>query len=301
MGGLLEDWDDYRYFLAVAKEGSLSAAARQLKVSQPTVSRRITQLEDRLGTRLFDQLPSGVKLTLSGRDIVGTAETLENTAIALRRKIAGREATLEGPISISVTPTFANYWLAERIAKFSNSHPEIVVTCRADNQHSNLAKREADIAIRFGRPKSCDLVGSRIGYVHCGIFGSEAYLEAHGEPTTITDLRRHQLIDAAEPIAQFQQCRDLKALMRDAVVSCKANCTQTYIALAVAGQGLISTPCYVLAHTPALRRVLADQYDRTIELWMLVHPDLKGCARIRALMDFLRDEIRADRDTLTGR
>lgn len=296
----MEDWDDYRYFLAVARQGSLSAAARQLKVSQPTVSRRISQLEGRLGTRLFDQLPSGVKLTLGGRDIIDVAETLESAAISLRRKVSGREADLEGPISISVTPSFADYWLAERIAKFSQVHPEIIVTCLADNDHSNLARREADIAIRFGRPKSCDLVGSRVGHVHCGIFASTAYLEMHGEPSTVADLRCHRLIDAVGPIAHFQQCRDLRDLMKDAEVSCKANCTQTYIALALAGQGLISTTCYVLSHEPMLKRVLADQYDLVIELWMLVHPDLKGCARVRSLMNFLREEIRADRDALTG-
>ncbi len=296
----MEDWDDYRYFLAVAKEGSLSAASRELKVSQPTVSRRISQLEQRLSIRLFDQLPTGMQLTAPAREIVTIAENLENSAIELRRRVAGRETDLAGPITITATQSFATCWLAQRIAAFSEQYPEIEITCLAENQVLNLARREADLAIRFGQPSASGLVGSRVGTVHCGIYGSKNYFDAYGLPQSLEDLQHHRLIDTADPIAQFQQSKDLKALMNDAVVSSRTNCPYTYIALARAGQGLISTTCYMTARAPELMRVLADEYDKKIELWMLIHPDMKGCARVRVFMDFIRDELRRDQQLLIG-
>lgn len=297
----MEDWDDYRYFLAVAKEGSLSAAARELKVSQPTVSRRISQLEKRLNIRLFDQLPTGMKLTAPAQEIVTIAENLEHNAIELRRRIAGRETELAGPISITATQSFATCWLAQRIAQFTERYPEIEITCLAENQVLNLARREADVAIRFGQPTASGLIGSRVGTVHCGIYGSKSYFDAHGVPQSLDDLRSHKLIDTADPIAQFEQSKDLKVLMREATVSTRTNCPYTYIALARSGQGLISTTCYMTARAPELMRVLADEYDKKIELWMLMHPDMKSCARVRVFMDFIRDELRRDQGPLMGR
>ncbi len=296
----MEDWDDYRFFLAVAHEGSLSGAARSLKVSQPTVSRRISQLEQRLGVRLFDQLPTGMKLTPSGGHIVDSAEAVQEKTIELRRRISGRETDLAGEVVVTATQSFASYWLAGCLARFSTTHPEIVVSCLADNQTLSLSRREADVAIRFDRPKSSGLIGSRVGYIHCGIYGAASYFEANGEPTKLSDLKHHKLIDTVEPISRFPQSRELKELMCDAKVSCTTNCPHTYLALAAAGQGLICTTCYTAAHAPNLRRVLADQYDKRIELWMVVHPDLKGSARVRVLMQFLREQIRADHEILSG-
>ena len=186
----MEDWDDYRFFLAVANEGSLSAAARFLKVSQPTVSRRISQLEHRLNIRLFDQLPTGVQLTAPAQEIVAIAENLEHNAIELRRRVAGRETDLAGPISITATQSFTNHWLAPRVAGFTNLYPEIEITCLAENQVLNLARREADIAIRFGQPTASGLIGSKVSTVHCGIYGSKSYFETHGTPQSLDDLQQ---------------------------------------------------------------------------------------------------------------
>ncbi len=297
----MEDWDDYRYFLAVANEGSLSAAARRLKVSQPTVSRRISQLEQRLSIRLFDQLPSGMQLTAPAREIVAIAENLEHNAIELRRRVAGRETDLAGPISITATQSFTTYWLARRVAAFTQIYPEIEITCLADNQVLNLARREADVAIRFGQPTAAGLVGSKVGTVHCGIYGSKDYFEANGVPQSLGELSEHKLIDTAGPIARFEQSKDLKVLMRDATVSCRTNCPFSYITLAQSGQGLIATTRYMTAQAPELMRVLAEDYDKTIDLWMLMHPDMKGCARVRVFMDFIRDELRRDQHSLMGK
>ena len=297
----MEDWDDYRFFLAVAKEGSLSAAARCLKVSQPTVSRRIAQLEQRLSIRLFDQLPTGMKLTGPAQEIVTIAENLEHNAIELRRRVAGREADLAGPISVTATQSFTNCWLAERVAAFAKQYPEIEITCLADNQVLNLARREADVAIRFGQPTASGLLGSKVGTVHCGIYGSHDYFQRHEVPASLEDLSHHELIDTADPIARFEQIKDLKVFMRNAPVSCRTNCPYTYIALARAGQGLISTTCYMTAQVPELKRVLQDQYDKKIDLWMLIHPDMKSCARVRVFMDYIRAELRSDLATLSGR
>ncbi len=297
----MEDWDDYRYFLAVAHKGSLSAAARCLKVSQPTVSRRISQLEQRLSIRLFDQLPTGMQLTAPAREIVAIAENLEHNAIELRRRVAGRETDMAGSITITATQSFTNYWLARRVASFTNLYPDIEITCLADNQVLNLARREADIAIRFGQPTTSGLIGSKVGTVHCGIYGSKDYFEAHGIPETLDDLSNHKLIDTADPIARFEQSKDLKVLMRDAVVSCRSNCPFTYIALAQSGQGLIATTSYMTAQAPELMRVLKQDYDKAIDLWMLMHPDMKSCARVRVFMDYIRTELRRDLDPLMGK
>ncbi len=297
----MEDWDDYRYFLAVANEGSLSAAARLLNVSQPTVSRRIAQLEQRLKIRLFDQLPGGMQLTAPAQDIVPIAETLELNAIELVRRVSGRETELAGPITITATQSFANCWLARRVAVFTKLYPAIEVTCLAENQVLNLARREADIAIRFGQPAASGLFGSKVGTAHCGIFGSKEYFKAYGVPKSLDELSTHQLIDTVEPIAKFAQTSDLKRLMRDAEVTCRTNCPYTYISLAQAGLGLIATTCYMTARDPDLVRVLEDDFDKQIDLWMLIHPDMKTSARIRVFMDYIREEMRCDMPTLSGK
>ena len=297
----MEDWDDYRFFLAVAKKGSFSGAARLLKVSQPTVSRRINQLEERLNVRLFDQLPTGVKLTSMANEILGVAEGLEHKANELKRRVEGRDSQAAGPISVTATQSFASLWLAEKLAKFSGNYPNITVTCLADNRALNLIKREADLAIRFGQPESSSLIGSRIGYVHCGIYGSKEYFETHGEPESLQDLKDHKLIDTLDPVARFRQSQDLKKMMSESHVSCRTNCPLTYLALAKAGKGLICTSCYMVAHSPGLQRVLQDQYDLRIELWLLMHPDIRSSKRVRLVMDFIRTEVRADRCILEGK
>ena len=192
-----ENWDDYRFFLAVAQTGSLSGAARALNVAQPTVGRRIDQLEQRHGAHLFTSTPDGMQLTALGKEILPTVLEIERASFSVMNKISGQDLNLNGVITITSTQSFTSNWLAKRIATFSDLYPNILVRCIADTRKRNLVKREADIAIRFGVPASSDLIGTRICDLHCGIYGSSDYFDRFGEPESLSDLVDHKVIGPA--------------------------------------------------------------------------------------------------------
>lgn len=296
-----ENWDDYRFFLAVAQTGSLSHASRVLNVTQPTVGRRIDQLEKRHKAQLFTSTPEGMHITVVGNAILSLAKQMEHASILAMNKISDHDLNLSGSITVTSTQSIASNWLAERISKFSKMYPEISVQCIADTRMLNLAKREADVAIRFGVPEPSKLIGSRICDVHCGVYASEDYLKESGIPASITDLVDHKIVGPVGQIGHYRQISEFKEIAaKTARITCETNCPDTYLSLAVAGLGLACLPCFVATRHPQLRRVLNDESDWKIELWMLTHPDIREVNRIRVFLDFVRDELQRDRGIFSG-
>lgn len=290
----MDDWDDYRFFLATAEHGSYSAAARVLQVSQPTVSRRIGQLEARLGARLFDHRNDGLVLTEPGQGLVELARTMEVTAHRLKRRVQGLDTAPSGKVVLTTTEGLASHWLAPKLEAFRDRFPNIEVSLLIGNADFDLLRDEADIAIRFGSPRAQDLVGKKIGHAHSGIYASESYLTANGVPGKLADLAHHHFIEATGQLAEYRQCRKLNKIMSNSPRGARVNNAYAQIALAQAGLGLIAATCYMAESAPGLERVLAKEFDMPIELWLLTHAELKGAARVRALMEFISTEIRKD-------
>ncbi len=297
----MNDWDDYRFFLAVSETGSLSAAARKLGVTQPTVGRRINDLEKRLGARLFDRMNQGYALTAAGRRIGDLVARIESTAFAIEQRVSGVDDRLDGRVSITTTEGIGIYWLMPRLPKLRQHCPDIDIELVVGVGALDLLRREADIALRVGNPGCAELVGRRVGDVHCGLYASEAYLARHGEPVALDDLSRHTIIESVRDIANLAQARRLREVAKGAGVGVRCNNLTAQIAAARAGLGILALPDYMVGGASGLRRILAGSFDSTLDLWLLTHRDLRRTARIRAVLDFLAAEIRDDAGRGTGK
>jgi len=290
------DWDDYRFFLAVAQAGSLSAAARRLRVSQPTVGRRLADLERRLGARLVARGGDGYALTDAGARIRGLVERMDQEAASIERRVGGEDSRPEGRVILATTEGLAAGWLAPRLGRFRRRFPGIDLGLLVGIRTVDLLRREADIALRMGNPGCDELIGQRAGRIVCGLFAAAGYLAARGEPRRLEDLHRHAIIESTSEIADLRQAARLRELAHGAEVALSCNNVVAQIAAAEAGLGLLALPCYLARRATGLRQVLAEAFTVEIELWLLTHRDLQRTARVRAMLDFLAEEIRADRD-----
>lgn len=285
------DWNDIRYFLAVAQTGSLSAAARELRVSQPTVGRRIREFEYRTGARLFERLDQGYVLTTAGQDILDTARSMAQAANTIEQRVGGEAGRLSGRVRLTTTEGLGSCWLAGRLPRFTEQYPQIELELMIGATLLDLQRREADVALRIGTPGTDTLVGRRLGCIGCGLYASQAYLAGRGEPTSLDDLADHTIIESVGEIAEVNQVRRLRELASIVTVSMRSNSMLAQIAAVRAGLGIMPLLHYAVFGEPELRRVLARDFDLQLELWLLTHHDLKQTKRIRALMDFLIEEV----------
>ena len=188
------DWDDLRTFLAIARHGTLSAAARALGVHQPTMGRRLVALEQRAGARLLQKTPGGYTLTASGEAILGNVERIEAEALAVERRITGRDVRLEGLVRVTTVESFAVEVIMPILAGLRQRHPGIEVELLAEMRNLNLTRREADVALRMARLDQPDLTVRRIGVFGFGLYASAAYLAARGAPDFAQGGEGHEVI-----------------------------------------------------------------------------------------------------------
>lgn len=286
----MTNWDDIRLFLELAREGSLSAAARRLKVDHSTVARRIAALEKDLGLRLFDRLARGYVLTEEGETLRGTAERMEGEAIALQRQASGRPA-LQGNVRISTSPMLASLFLAPRLVDFRRKHPDIRIALSGNNQVVNLGRREADIALRLAKPKENGLIARRMGAVGFGLYASARYLAG-------TRMKDYGFIGYDDALGQIAQQHWLEQQLRDRPIVFLCSDMTTMYHAACADMGVAVLPHFVGTTNPQLRRVPAETEAPDREVWLLVHPDLRRAPRVRAAMDYLVALFVRDRQLL---
>ncbi|WP_282606966.1 LysR family transcriptional regulator [Pelagibius sp. Alg239-R121] len=293
------EWDGLRDFVAVAEAGSLSAGAKRLKVSQPTVSRRIGALEAHLKTRLFDRVPRGLELTEAGEDLLQRVRRMELEALAIERFALGTDAAPEGAVRISVIELFAE-WLAEEFTAFAKTYPKIRIELIVDNASANMVRREADIAVRMFRPDQPDLVARRVGEHGLGFFAAPGYLAARGTPARFRDLREHDIVgfDEAAIVSKTAKAMDRLAPRERYVF--RSNGLMVQVAAMKAGIGVGGTSAFLAERQGGLVRVLADKANIMQEIWLVTHVDLRRSARIRATMDFLASVFEKNRAALAG-
>ena len=289
------DWDDFRFFLAVAETGSLSAAGRALKVAQPTVGRRVQALARRLGVRLFDRLSHGYVLTWAGAEVRDMAQDMEHQALAIERRLAGRDRRLAGPVSIAATETLTQYWLVPRLAALCGRCPGLEPALISGIGAADLGRREADVALRIGDPGPDTLIGRRVACCVWHLYAAPAYLERHGEPSAPGELRAHRVIESVREIAGLRQARELRRLAGE--VALRSNNVNVQFAAARAGHGLMALPSYMAPGRAGLRRVLDPGFEVRLDLWLLSHRDLRDNVRVRAVLDYLAEALRLDRES----
>jgi DNA-binding transcriptional LysR family regulator len=283
----------------VAEHGSLSEAARRLGVSQPTLTRRMSALEGSLGAELFRRGPRGLELTEAGEAVVGPARQMEQEAQALELAVTGRDRALAGTVRITATEGLALTWLTPALARFREQHPRIDVEVIVRNTAVNVLKREADIAIRLGRPRQMELVSRRIGELALGLYASRDYVEEMGEPRESADLARHRAVAFDEDEVHTGAGTWLERAVGGARVVYRANTLSAQLAAIRAGFGIGAQSVFIADRDPGIVRVLPETEVR-LEIWLVTHPGLRRSARIRAAYDFLAEGLVAARPLLAG-
>ena len=295
------DWSDLRYFAAVGRSGSLAGGARALGVNHSTVFRRVNALERQLGVKLFERLPSGYALTAAGEEMLAVASRVEDEITALDRRIAGRDYRLSGNIRITTTDTVGLHFVQPYLLGFHRTYPGIDLELIVSNAPFSLTKREADVAIRPTRSPPEELVGRRVSALAWAVYAAKTYMKGKPRVASAADLAGHTLVAGDDSLAQLPATRWLKDNAPDARVVYRGNSLMTQLAAVREGFGVGVLPCFLADGERALVRLLPPQDSLASELWLLTHPDLRGTARVRALMEFLATAITKDRALLEGR
>lgn len=285
------DWRLVRSFLATLETGSLLAAARRLRGSQPTIGRHVAELERQLGTPLFERTGRGLTPTAAALAIADAARAMDLAADGLHRAISGHDRKHVGTVRITTSQLAAGYLLPPILTRLRQQEPEIALEIVASNALTNLLRREADIAVRMARPTQSSLIARRIGTVEIGAYAHQDYLLRRGEPKTLAELLSHDLIgdDSDEAVLRqfraggYDVTRDHFALRSDDhLVQVEALC---------AGAGIAFVPTYVAAPRPHLQRLFRRMVFRGPPVWLAVHREIHAAGRIRLVYDHLAAAI----------
>jgi DNA-binding transcriptional LysR family regulator len=282
------EWDDFKYFLAVARSGSLTAAARLLKTSAATVGRRIIALESRLGARFFDRGQTGYTLTESGEAIRLKAEEIEEAVLSLEREAFGRDLRATGKVRVATAEDIASVIVAPRLTEFRKSYPGIMLEMVSSWDVVNLTRREADVAIRTVRPTQGDYVIRQTGVWNCALYVAKPFARAHN---LVADMKKMPDIDFISWTEEhrFRGGDWFDKNAKTAPVVFAANSRHIQYAACKAGLGAAILPCLTADSDPDLMRLLPPERVRSVPLWLVAHRDLVRTARVRAVMDFLAD------------
>jgi DNA-binding transcriptional LysR family regulator len=278
-------WELYRSFLGVFREGSLSGAARQLGITQPTVGRHIAALETALGVVLFTRSPSGLLPTAVARTLRAHAETMERTAAALERAASAQGDEVRGAVRVSASEVIGVEVLPPILTQVRQAHPHLKVELVLTNRLSDLLQLEADIAVRMVRPSQEQLLARRIGLIEVGLHARDDYLRQHGTPLLMQDLAGHSVIGFDQENA-FIRSLAIKGFERSAfALSSDSDLAQ--LALIRAGAGIGGCQVQLVKRDPCLRRVLPEGFALKLDTWVTMHEDLRNSPRCRVMFDAL--------------
>ena len=293
------DWNDLKYFLEVARGGSLTRAADVLRVSQSTVGRRIAELESRLATRLFARHQTGYFLTDEGRELLGRAQAAEDNMLAFERGASGLAPAVSGIVRLATTENLATDLVIPALPRFVARHPQLRLEIVTTTATVELGRRDADLALRVVRPSQGNLKMRRLGEMTHGVYGHRDYLARHpardGDP-----LAGRAVVTWDEAHAHLPATRWLAQRAPDAHIVLTASTLRAQIAAVRAGLGLAVLPDF-LATDPDFVRVLAPDEVFSDGVWLVMHADLAASNRVRAVADFLAEAVAQASGRLAGR
>lgn len=286
------DWNDIPLFLAVARHGSLAAAARELSLNHSTVYRRLKGMESALGVLLFDRLPEGYVLSTAGQQLIAHARAADDAVATLQRSAAGSDHRLNGEIRLTTTPPLASDFVAPCLAAFRAQHPGIRVEVAVGDTDYDLARRQADLALRATSAPPPYLVGRKVMEIPWYVYAGERYLARCPQAPRRETLSEHAFVGPDAALLRLPALRWLSQTMAPEQISARANTLDTLAALSIAGLGLALLPADQCK--PGLVRLFELEPRFASDLWILTHADLRHVARIKAFSDFLFQWLRAD-------
>ncbi|MCK5373646.1 MAG: LysR family transcriptional regulator [Alphaproteobacteria bacterium] len=285
------DWNALKIFLTIAESGSLTAAARKLKISQPTLSRKLTNLEESLDSQLFQRLPRGLVLTEAGESIMHSVQQMGDQVLDVEKKLTGQNLRLEGNVLLTTTEYIGNFWIPEQMRGFRKLYPGISVKLQVDMQVVNLVRREADIAVRLGRPEQPDLIAKKLGSFFSYLAASKSYLEKYGTPKGPEDLKDHYAVGYNQDTVQNTATQRLYSYFHRENILFSSNSLNTTYEAINKGLGIGMMPDLAVERYPDVQYLFMDKHHMELEVWLVTHADIQHNARIRALFDYLADSL----------
>jgi len=290
-------WDDVRFFLAVARAGSLSGAARVLGVGHVTVGRRIALFEKRLGVTLLNRTPDGFTVTSAGDAVLRQCMAMENAALDLERTAAGRDSLVAGSVRVTTTEALASQVVAPAIAALRQAHPGLQLDLVVGVRSLDVARRDADLAVRFARPSAPDLICRKLGEVGFTLYASKRYLNRAGFPKRGQGFTGHDLITftgapaAMSPFFLGESLDGARIALR---------CDNPLIQRTAAAHdvGIAEIACFLGDCFPDLVRIWPHEPPARRTVWLILHQDMRRSARIRAVSAAITEAFRRQRNTL---
>jgi DNA-binding transcriptional LysR family regulator len=287
------DWNLIRVFLAVVDSGSLTAAAAMLSASQPTLSRKIDELELHIGSSLFERAARGLRLTEAGEALVEPARQMKLAAQAVSLTALGQTQQLDGTVRLTASEMTAAYLLPDIIAKIRESHPEIQIEVVVSNHVENLLERQADIALRHTSPTQNGLIARRIGELEIGAFAHADYLAKVGDMVDPERIDSYHWIGYDSSDALLRGFREVGFPVKRDFFCIRCDNHITGWQMALSGAGICFAPCVIGARWPQMRMVMPASMVPSMPLWLTAHRELRNSRRIKMVFDMLAEGLHA--------
>jgi DNA-binding transcriptional LysR family regulator len=294
------DWNDLRYFIAVARHGSTIAAGKALGLSQSTVHRRLGELERRIGRQLVTRHTSGYKLTEFGEALLPYADRVNAAIVDVERRVSDTTRDLTGVVRVTCPePIVYRMTQSKLIDRFHARHPGLRVEFVTSDRYLDLSKGEVDVAFRSGDTDD-ELVGRKIADSIWAVYASRDYIERHGKPDRIEDLPRHPLVGFDDTLAGHRAAKWMRDVAPDATVAARNNSVLGLVYAVKSGVGIGALPIALGDAEPDLVRVLGPIAELSRSWRLLAHPDVRRTPRVAAFFDFIIEEREALKPILTG-
>lgn len=290
------DWGDLRFFLELSRTGSLSSAARRLKVDRNTVGRRVASLEEALGLTLFERGPQGWTRTAAGDELAALASRVEENVLALARHADAADRDMAGTVRLTTATHICAQLLVPSLPILRERHPRLLLEVAVDQRIFDLTRREADLALRLGRPREAGLVMRKVGDLAYGLYA------ARGQPAARrgkVDFENDPFVGFDDSLASVPQERWLAKVAPSRRLVFRCNSSLSLLAAVRAGMGVALLPCFVAASDPALVRLAAPEPIQH-ELWILFHADLGRTPRVRAVIEWVDEVVKRAKGELLG-
>lgn len=289
-------WDDLKFFLAVARTGQLTTAAKGLKVDNATVARRIRALEADLDAQLFDRNPKGYSLTEVGQRLLPSAEAMETTTLQAQAQVQGRDESLDGVVRLGAPDGFGSFFLAPRIHKLTRRHPKLELQLVAMPRVFSLAKREADLTIAVTQPTSGRLLSAKLTDYQLRLYAAPDYLKENPPLRHLEDLRHHTMIGYIPDLIFDPKLDYMPVFGRKMVPQISSSNLIAQMNATLAGAGVCILPDFLAGQQSGLQPVLAKTFSLTRTFWIVSHENTAALRRVRETIDFIKDEVRANKD-----
>ena len=291
-------WDDFRYVKAIADTRSLAGAAEALGVNHSTVFRRLGQIEQQLGSRLFERGRGGYGLTPCGEEMVELAERMGEDIVSFERRVTGQDLRPSGELRVTTSDTMLQHLLNDVLIGFRHAYPEITLDIVVSNLRLNLSKRDADVAVRATYQQPETLAGRKVARIAWAVFGPTALALQRFDPAA--DGRAHDWIAFTDVVSVAKVMKWLKTHVDEERIVYKVNTMLGLAEVAAGGVGMVVLPCFIGTAIPGLTQLTPPLPELEGELWLLTHPDLRNTARVRAFLDFSAAEIGKRREVIEG-